>query len=320
MNLFCSSQEFDELCLEIAGKAGILRLQAKGGSMDPFIRSGDWVEVALCKDTAAITKGDIILFKKDESLYMHRVVKIRNGCFIAKGDRSLGDDGSMSAEDLVGKAVAVERNGRKIDLYSRRNRMISVLVADSGFVLQYLFLFLRKVSGAIRAAVSRVQGLRIYRVVAKKILGTDVVIREAKPEDEEGMMDLFLMGGQDIREGMASIEKDGSWLLAERKGKIAGGLTVARYGKDPRLWVIFGLEVKPLLRGLGIAEKMVRDAMARAKEGGAQKVGLFVNSKARPALGLYRKLGFIATDDFPAEFNRSDDELYLLRDLEKRSR
>jgi ribosomal protein S18 acetylase RimI-like enzyme len=119
------------------------------------------------------------------------------------------------------------------------------------------------------------------------------------------------MGGHDVKKDIIDIKKEGFWLVAERKKKIVAALTVTRYEKDTGLWVIFGLEIKPFLRGLGIGDQIVRDAVKKAREGGAKKVGLFVNKKNNPALELYRKAGFNVSDDLPSEFNRSSSELYL---------
>jgi signal peptidase I len=312
MNLFCSTKEFEELCRDVAGKADVIRLQVKGGSMFPFIRSGEWVDVVLCKDgERSVRKGDIILFRKAESLYLHRVIKAKGDLFIAKGDQSFGHDGAIPTEDIIAKVVAVERGGRKIDLCSRSNRTVSVFIANAASILQYMFLFSRKIASLSLAAIYRIQHLNIYRDIAKKILKPDISVREASAEDEEGMRDLFLMGGQDIRDGIAKIKKDGFWLVAENRGKIVGGLTVTSLEKDPGMWVIFGLEVKPLLRGIGIGQKLVEEALERAKTAGAREIGLFVNKKNIPALKLYQKAGFSISDDFPQEFNKSPDEFYL---------
>jgi hypothetical protein len=95
---------------------------------------------------------------------------------------------------------------------------------------------------------------------------------------------------------------------------------VTRYEKDPAFWTIFGLEVKPLFRGLGIDERLVNEALSRADACGAKEVGLFVNKERRPAISLYRKLGFEASDHFPAEFNRSPDELYMRMEKFRKTR
>lgn len=312
MVLFCSAQDFDGLCHGISDKADFLRLQAKGGSMYPFIRSNDWVDVALRKGRKdAIRKGDIILFKKDGSIYLHRVIRKAADGFLVKGDMSFGGDGVIPPEDILARVIAIQRGARRIDLGSVVNRFIAVLAADAGLFLQYPFLFARKTGALGMAVFFRIQSFKVYRRIAKNILNCRLRVRVAGPEDEEQLRDLYLMSGRDIREGMSSVKDEGFWLVAENKNRIAAGLTMTRYEKDDSLWIIFGLEVKPLFRGLGIGRKLVEEAVLKAKEAGAKEIGLFVNKKSFPALKLYCRLGFKPTDIFPQEFNRAGSELYL---------
>ncbi len=312
MVLFCSAHEFDSLCLGISDKADFLRLQAKGGSMHPFIRSNDWVNVALCKGRKnEISKGDIILFRKDDSLYLHRVLRKAGDGFLVKGDMSFGEDGVILLEDVLAKVISIQRGARRIDLCTAANCFISALIADSSLFLQYPFLFSRKMGALALAVFSRIQSLKVYRRIVKNILNGCLMIRVAGLEDEEQLRDLYLMAGQDIREGIAAVKKEGFWLVAERKGRIVAGLTMTQFEKDVSLWIIFGLEVKLFFRGLGIGRKLVEEAVLKAKEAGAKEIGLFVNKKSFPALKLYRQLGFVPTEIFPPEFNCAGDELYL---------
>lgn len=318
MPLFCSAKEFEMLCCDAAGKADVVRLQVKGGSMYPFIQSGDWVEMALFKSGEKfIEKGDVVLLRKDGNLLMHRVLRRAKDGFIVKGDISFGHDGMIPVDDVIATVISTERNGRRIDLSSKANRFVAATIANASELLQYPVLAARKIFSIGSSVFFRMQSLGIYRRLAKNILKADVVVRAARSDDAEAIRDLFIMGGHDPKQDIIDIKKEGFWLVAEREGKIVGGLTVTRYEKDLKLWVIFGLEIKPFLRGLGIGERMVRDAVLKAKEGGASEVGLFVNKKNSPALELYRKAGFKESDNFPAEFNRSPDELYLYYAIDK---
>jgi ribosomal protein S18 acetylase RimI-like enzyme len=312
MILYCRSDDFKALCKDVAGKADTIRFQVKGGSMFPFIRSSEWVEIALPGSSKFyINKGDVILFSNDDVLYAHRVIKLDDNGVITRGDQSFGSDGFIVKKDILGKIVAVERNGNMVDITTGIHRPISIFIANSGFILQYIQLFLRKIFRGCMSIVYCAQGLSLYRKIVSKFLKDTAVIREAVPEDSEGLRDLFVMGGQDIKSDILNIKNEGYWLVAEMKNKLVAGLTITRYETDHSLWVIFGLEVKPFLRGLGIGERLVQTAIFKAKEGGATRIGLFVNKRAKPALKLYQKLGFTPTDSFPSDFNKSPDELYL---------
>jgi hypothetical protein len=219
MTIFCSAQEFDGLCGAIAGKAESIHLQAKGGSMYPFIRSGDWVDVVLTKRD--IRKGDIILFRKGPSLYLHRVLSRSGDGFLVKGDMSSGADGVIPLTDILARAVSIHRGRRRIDLRSRANRIICILAADVSRVVRLPLWLSGNICRAGAHCLSGLQRLRAYRRLAKRHLGDGFRVREAEVQDEEGLRDLYLMAGHDVREGLARMKRDGFWLVAERAGKLA---------------------------------------------------------------------------------------------------
>jgi ribosomal protein S18 acetylase RimI-like enzyme len=312
MNIFCSAQEFENLCRDIADKAETMRLQAKGGSMHSFIQSGDWVDVALCKgERNDFSKGDLILFRKDDGLYLHRVLKRTGDGFLVKGDMSFGHDGIIPSNDILARAVSVQRGRRRVDLNTKPQRFRAAIAADSSLVLQYPYLWARKISAFAMAILFRIQGLHVYRRTVRKVLAVPVTIRVAGPHDEDQLRDLYRMAGRDIREGLSRIKADGFWLVAECGCRIVAGLTISRSENNAALWVIFGLEVKPLLRGLGTGRSIVEEALLKAKAAGAERIGLLVNKRAKAALGLYRSLGFEAVNVFAQEFNRASDEIYM---------
>lgn len=328
MPLVCSAQEFHELCLALSGRADRLRLQVKGGSMHPFIQSGDWVWVLLYRGSGherPPRKGDIALFALGDTLYMHRVLKRRpDGLCVVKGDQSFGFDGLIGDGDILGRVVSVERSSprsrRTVDLDAPVNRLASVFMADASAGLQYLFLAARGCGALACAALGRIQALGLYRRLAKKWTGQDSVeIREAdaSTDDVEGLRDLYIMSGHDVKKDIEAVRQEGFWLVAERKKKVVGALTVTRYLKDPAVWIIFGLEVKPRLRGLGIGGCLVAEAVRRATGNGAREIGLFVNKRNKPAVALYRKAGFVVSEDYPHTFNRGEDELWLSRNLSR---
>lgn len=279
--------------------------------MYPFIRSGDWIELIPIRDeNKKIKKGEIILFIKDDHLYVHRVIKKTGNGFITRGDFSFGSDGNILERDVLARVVSVERNGRRIYLYSRINKFIGTLIASLGFLLRYLSLFFHKGMNLTMIFLSLIQGTKIYRRLIKKILRQDVIIRPAEIEDKEALRDLYIVSSMDIEEGLIETQKEGLWLVAERKGKITGSLTITRH-KDTKLYLIFGLVVKLYLRGLGIGERLVKEAVIKAGESGAGEIGLFINRNSSAALRLYKKLSFEVSPDFPSDFNLASDELYM---------
>lgn len=312
MTVFCSQKEFYSLITEVSNKAQYIRMQAKGGSMYPFIKSGDWIKLEPLSKCPSIKKGEVILFSKEGNLYAHRVVKKRGDFVLAKGDFSFGSEGNIPVKDVLARVVSVQRNGRDILLNFGLNRFLGIFIADFEFILQYLFLALRKIIGKAFVFLSFLQGIKDYRRLLKKIVFNDVVVRQAQPQDKEQLRDLYLVHMEDIEDGLIQNKKTGFFLVAQRKEKILGALAVSRFEKDESFWLINGLIVKPLYRGLGIGEKLVKEAIDRVKAPAARSIGLFVNKKSKAAVRLYKKLKFKIKVEHPAEFSLAKDELYLL--------
>jgi hypothetical protein len=101
-----------------------VRFRAPGHSMWPLIRSNDALIVHPI-DPAAVAAGDILLYRSGAGLTAHRCIQVlREGdapggaCFLFKGDAGSQPDAPVAAPNLLGKVIAVERDGRRIDPYS----------------------------------------------------------------------------------------------------------------------------------------------------------------------------------------------------------
>jgi hypothetical protein len=76
-----------------------------------------------------IKMGDIILYRLEEVVIAHRVVRIERGehggsRFILCGDASGDPDKPVEPAQVLGKVVSVERGGHSIDLYSKKAKML----------------------------------------------------------------------------------------------------------------------------------------------------------------------------------------------------
>ncbi|MFH0940405.1 MAG: GNAT family N-acetyltransferase [Candidatus Omnitrophota bacterium] len=308
---FCPAQDFKKLMGDISGKAEILRLQAKGGSMYPFIKSGDWVEAFLVNDKTVLKRGDIILFEKDGYFYAHRLIVKRGEEYIAKGDFSQSADEPVLRKDIIAKIAAVYRKDSRVDLEHPLYRSAAFFLAYFHPLMQIVSLVYEIVCRAVLKALGFFQDLKIFREVIKKYFRPHIAIGEPGQEDAEALRDLYGTGLTDIVEGLRSGQKEGFWLIAKDKERIVSCVALGRVEADDGLWLINGLVVKPLYRGLGIAERLVEAAIGQAQKNGVKKIGLFVSKKNQPAIRLYKKLGFTMSEDHPKEFNLGADEVYL---------
>lgn len=316
MIIVCSSKEFDSLYQEIKEKTERLRLQVKGGSMYPFIKSGDWVELEPLQDyNTDIRMGDIILFKQEDNLYLHRVIRKTVKGILTRGDTSTGPDGIIPPENVLAKMVSIQRNGKNINLSTIGRRLYSRFLVRFWLVWRYVVFLIRLGARVVHKILALVQSISLYREALKKIITKPVAIRIAEPKDQEQLRDLYLMHLSDIAVSLAETQEKGFWLVALVGNKVAGANTIMPDEKQRWRWYISGLVVKPLWRGLGIGEKLVQGALDKARGAGAIEVGLFVNKESQPAVNLYKKLGFEECSEIPDDFQKAENEIYMRRSL-----
>lgn len=83
---------------------GYTFFQISTGSMSPTIEVEDIVFVRI---TTEIKENDIIVFKEDNNLITHRVVKIDGNKIVTKGDANNSNDKEISKEQVVGKVIKI---------------------------------------------------------------------------------------------------------------------------------------------------------------------------------------------------------------------
>lgn len=121
-------EDFASIAQEVLGRGRTLRFKAKGGSMSPFIRNGDVLEVAPFK--GKINLGDIILYHSScGSPVIHRVIQRNKESIITKGDSVSGSDQPMLFKQVLGRVVAIEKNGWRIRLDKPMVRFLNILLA-----------------------------------------------------------------------------------------------------------------------------------------------------------------------------------------------
>jgi signal peptidase I len=146
-----------ELIAQLLREGHKVRFRAPGKSMQPAVLDGD-VLIVEPIEPAAIKTGDIILYQVEERLIAHRVVSVEKvqyrehrvtgrSCgpssahsnsapdgtttrppenlyaFILRGDASYSYDEPVYADQVLGKAITIERKHRSINPYSLTYRL-----------------------------------------------------------------------------------------------------------------------------------------------------------------------------------------------------
>jgi GNAT superfamily N-acetyltransferase len=101
----------------------------------------------------------------------------------------------------------------------------------------------------------------------------------------------------------------GCILMAEDGDRIVGCCALIRIAPDA--FELAKMAVTPAARGKGIGMLLGRAAVERARNMGARRVELLSNTALQPALGLYRKLGFVEAPLGPTGYRRANIKMVL---------
>ena len=101
-----------ELASDVLRSSGTLRLQVTGWSMLPALWPGDTIHVERAGVDEVLT-GDIVLFGRDQRLFVHRVVKVISDTRLStQGDAMQAADPVVTRDEFLGRVSLVERNGK----------------------------------------------------------------------------------------------------------------------------------------------------------------------------------------------------------------
>jgi hypothetical protein len=93
---------------------GAVWIRVTGKSMNPIIRQGDRVLITALRRVPA--RGAVVLIDAEGIPLLHRVVRMRGGSVITKGDNRRLADPPQPLTAVVGRAMLVRRGGTPICL------------------------------------------------------------------------------------------------------------------------------------------------------------------------------------------------------------
>lgn len=122
-----------ELVAEMADRFGEVRLKVTGASMIPAVWPGDILTVRRC-DISEMHPGQIVLYRREEKLVAHRITCVRGDLLTTQGDSLPHEDPPIRESNIVGLAVLLVRNRRRLHLkQSRWQRVGSSILRRSDF-------------------------------------------------------------------------------------------------------------------------------------------------------------------------------------------
>jgi signal peptidase I len=290
------------LCQEVLAKGGTFQFRAFGGSMFPFIRPGDLLTTKAV-DPTDLSIGEVLLYQREGRSFVHRLVKkkIINGThlFITHGDHLTSSDPAIPGFQILGKVICIERSGRTIHLDTPFQRMWGRFLASASSwlyplfqVFEWPFQLLRRLSSKINLGLNR---FGLIRKIKRRMF-SQISYRMALSSDAPPIAKFY---ETDLKEMLQEIQEGREYYLAEKGGKVVGGLTAGSAWEgidhDHRCWIM-GLYVVPRYRGASVAERLLIKAISTLKEQGIDQIFANVFANNNPALNLFHKLGFIRAD------------------------
>jgi len=103
-----------ELFEQLLRGFGTARVRAQGTSMLPAICPGDELLIKSfdCNECAV---GDVVAFRRDTRLFVHRVVESGNGRVVTQGDALSVPDMPVNAAEFLGKVSKIQRKGTSVN-------------------------------------------------------------------------------------------------------------------------------------------------------------------------------------------------------------
>jgi len=144
---------FQELSNEILSKGNNLRFRALGGSMHPFIKNGEVIEVKPAS-SLEIKVGDIVFYRANRGgMVAHRAIrkKIEKNKVIleTKGDSVPRSDWWVYPEQILGKVVAIERNGKRVELDKGLKKLTNLIWAKISPFSRWIYPIYRRIRRAV---------------------------------------------------------------------------------------------------------------------------------------------------------------------------
>ena len=103
-----------ELLLDVLNECGTIRLPVQGRSMQPFLKEGRDSAVLNLPD-GNIKKGDIVVYKRKNAYFMHRIVDVQKNTVSIMGDNEINPDNGVEKSNIVAVVNEIRRDGKTIN-------------------------------------------------------------------------------------------------------------------------------------------------------------------------------------------------------------
>lgn len=128
---------------------GFLSETIVGTSMLPLLKEHRDT-VIIEKITAPLRKHDVVLFRRGQQLVLHRIVNIKNGYFLIRGDNCLQGERVYEGQ-IIGKMIYFYRKEKRYDVNNKIYQLYSIIWVKSHFI----FMVFRNAGTLLKKALRR---------------------------------------------------------------------------------------------------------------------------------------------------------------------
>ncbi len=148
-----SGEALSALLKDVLARGVPFRFEARGYSMNPFVRDGDVVTISPLRGRRAHL-GEVVAFPGPAAGFMvHRVVARRSGAYEIQADNPGGPPDVVPVAAVLGAVTRVERRGHRVRLGLGPERALVGVLVRLGR--------LQPLVAALRAARSPLTGQRV---------------------------------------------------------------------------------------------------------------------------------------------------------------
>lgn len=105
----------------------------EGASMEPAYADGDWLLVRPIAGAPPLSPGEVVVARRGDRLVTHRLVELREGMAITKGDACSSFDPPVPIGALLGRVVAARRDASRFLAYRLVRRLMQrISIASRG--------------------------------------------------------------------------------------------------------------------------------------------------------------------------------------------
>jgi|CXWL01.1.fsa_nt_gi signal peptidase I len=141
----------------------VFAIRGRGNSMQPFFTNSAILILNSDINHPALKFGDIICFKHNKKLTVHRIIETSTNKFLVKGDGLSYSDGWIKKNEIIARVSAVKSSNSIYSLKTKRGILVNTIMAHfskATLKFPYLKLFV----------VRNIFLLKSIRFLVKKIL------------------------------------------------------------------------------------------------------------------------------------------------------